>query len=708
MDFGFEVNYFPSLTAACRNGTEEIFHLLKSKLGKDVVSMCVLPIDDAPNSAPLLQLSSGFGQEEERLQIFSRLREDPKSFGALKPFFPGMLRNASGAGHSRFVSTLLTVLPEKDWRFKINTTDGNGRTALWHAANANRAVIVGTLLKLRNVKDIRDMDGLSALEIAVLQGADETVEIFANHSQKFFDELIWAAVLFDKQKILRQCFERLASSERLSVWKEVQPNIPAARKQSVCDAFGMSLVGGGIVSMLQKSKRYTQSTTACTYVSHIVKVLCLCRKSILTCLTKKYPLFNEVPSKLLLPGFIDSVQQRHVDEIRRLRLLNSCLPKDHQGRHTGVISDMIIGAGCDDHGRDSNCARLRDLLTLAQRLEARLKASAPQLGISFRLIGSVAERTCLRNADELDITMHFERTAECPLRKGPGMKVLVADDEQSEVARYLAMFSTGDRRLFSYPKFLKELCDVVSKAVRKTIASDSPVVENLSAPMWNSEYRPCEKCRDVSALENVEFVPNRHCLDCRPAVAITKKGLCLNLDWKSSSKEGVLTPCSIDLIPFFYVWSAKRYRPLRTLLEQKPAEWLPAFTKAVTRERFLREEKFKARRQTKKMAMKIVNFGDEDSVMLSLSEEIDIEQLEDEMLKDIYCILKWMKSEGVSSYTIKRVLLQPEFLPVALNSVDHFTMLEKVLNHTEIRKLFSSVEDVRCKPRYGLDLVFKK
>ena len=316
----------------------------------------------------------------------------------------------------------------------------------------------------------------------------------------------------------------------------------------------------------------------------------------------------------------------------------------------------------------------------------------------FTIAGSIIEGTRLVRADELDLSVEFEAMEAGHFEIGDtAMKYLV-----SAVGKSLLEGFCSDDGSLDMTKFLEKLL----RTVLNCIQQEDVLPQNVRAMPGSTNWMPCAECKEKN--EKDPRVPPTHCKNCIPAVAMTRAGPCIVLEYLES------TLISIDIIPLF---PSPEKNPVvlynvvtRTLIREEPSGWRKYLKRFLKTDRILPESIALVGDTSKPyICMKIINFeADQSNFILRPGQILEIAELQDEMLKTVYILMKALKDHfkaDVKSYFLKKVLLLPDHLAMAKSeaSTNQQGQTESgELHKEELQLLF------RCLSHPTLKVVFEK
>lgn len=353
------------------------------------------------------------------------------------------------------------------------------------------------------------------------------------------------------------------------------------------------------------------------------------------------------------------------------------------------------------HRSRDHCLCIQDLIATCKGIEDFLRSAAADetMGLlrpELVLIGSIYEGTRIGSADELDMTVKFQGLDGFPFTvkdNDPTKLYCEREPENHPMAAYL----DSDGR-FRYPDFLHLLLRSVSDAIEEIA-----LPERIKVVTFNRDYKPCSDCDKLteSKRKNASHNPRKQCERCLVACSMTKRGPCLQFQWFHSERDKIdgVNPrvCTADLVPVFPIDYEGTVLDLFSMINKKmigdrPEGWLDTFNGYVKRDRVIGESHDKKDGRNIEVAVKLLHFGPEDNYVIMPGQTLDMEKLIGEpVLNRTYCFIKALKDVldlDVKSYFVKKILLRPEFIPVALKSVNEYECLYEVLCHPELRPKF--------------------
>ena len=334
--------------------------------------------------------------------------------------------------------------------------------------------------------------------------------------------------------------------------------------------------------------------------------------------------------------------------------------------------------------------KVRDMIKVMQFIETELNKHFPGLGMTFILVGSIAEGTRIHWANELDIMVQFGSLLRQPLFIEDDPFVLKIGNVNEHPLQ-----DWCENGLLVYEQFLCFLLKCLEQIIVEGIARIARLSNGRISPQmrnFNATTNHCPRKKDDHSYT--------HCQECIFNVTQTKCGACLVFEWKFKDKSDILT---IDLIPVIPIKGKTLSQVMNlitlTLLKVKPPNWLKYLRGFVNKDRILPEsfrEQFGENADAPiQVGMKLLHFGTDKVFIIRPAQLLAVtsEFEENKLLKEFYCWIKCLKSLlciDISSYFIKKVILTNEMKGKIKGS--YFDAYH-VLQHPDMKFHFKNVID---------------
>ena len=316
----------------------------------------------------------------------------------------------------------------------------------------------------------------------------------------------------------------------------------------------------------------------------------------------------------------------------------------------------------------------------------------------FFLIGSVAEGTRLEYGSEVDVTVQFQSSLH-EFTLGADATELICNPRDTTLLK--KFLKKGN--IFDYPKFLLSFLDAIENALFKIQTEKK--IPSLSNFVLNDVSN--DSCQNEQKLDTL-YQPTKHTSSCLHTVSHTKLGPCLLFQWKPENSNGWIM--TADFVPVFKVKGTTMdlfKEVLTTLLQKNPPGWRE-YTDTLYRRDIILPEVFQTQStEVKEVAIKLLNYSDENNYIIRPAQEAGIADLQsNKVLLQTYLHIKALKSVlqiEAKSYMVKKVLFLPEFSkraragnlledPKKLKT-EWQKLLFDVLNYPELRKSFGTKID---------------
>ena len=309
-----------------------------------------------------------------------------------------------------------------------------------------------------------------------------------------------------------------------------------------------------------------------------------------------------------------------------------------------------------------NCMMAQELIKFIGLLQDQLY-SGPLKNFEpvFEVVGSIAEKTRVGLANEIDVGLKFKSWMNQALFK-------VEEDPftlKKAISLPLYMEQFFNENKFGYHKFMLFLLATVEKAV-KEIFEEGRNPPNLKCVTTNKEWidgnTPCKGvCKKM--LESNDF---EQCEQCAVTVSKTKSGVALQFEyvWQDCNIY-----CSIDLIPVFQIEPISTMKLTALIINgmlcnNPPEGWLKFLMKYPQEYKIIQELTESGKGYVHSINLKTMNFSSGNNYHIKPAQEFTVSKFSSNRMRDIYSYIKFLKKAlnlDLSSYWVKKELLKPEY-----------------------------------------------
>ena len=294
------------------------------------------------------------------------------------------------------------------------------------------------------------------------------------------------------------------------------------------------------------------------------------------------------------------------------------------------------------------------------------------LGVILKLAGSVIEDTKVGQLDEADCSIFFKNLKpEYFALSNCSTKYRVTEAGQMVLHPHLV---DTDGNL-EYINFIEAILTDL-----KICLATKPLPPRMTVQL---DHPSCDDCFKGDG----DFDHLKHCEKCRPAVTFSQAGPCGILD-----DNGTIV--SIDLIPLL---PCPEKNPIKmfdkvtsSLVNGTFPNWFPYLQKFLKYDTFLPNVLMPD--QPIFICMELLHaLSDKDVYILRPGQDLNMKNLQYSKLRKLYCFLKILKNVmkvGLSSYTLKKIILQEEFTQLNQYARDVIELLHIAINHIYLHPLF--------------------
>ena len=338
-----------------------------------------------------------------------------------------------------------------------------------------------------------------------------------------------------------------------------------------------------------------------------------------------------------------------------------------------------------------NCMMSHDLVELTKILQDGLQSGAlKQLHPYFELVGSMAERTRIGLANEVDLGLHFKLWKD-------NIPFKVEDDpfslKKAETCPP-SMHEFFEGNIFQYHTFMRYLLDATDKTVRDVFdeGKNPPNFTQITSNQdWVHGDTPCRgKCKE--RLEESEFV---QCIQCGVSVSQTKSGVALQFLWewrKAAPYQVRKIFCSIDLIPVFPIQQVTTMKLAKMINSamlsiEHPIGWLNYLFKYPREYKIIEELTLTGKSEIHSVGLKTMNIHKGKNHHIKPA-QYTLEKFRSKRMKNIYSYIKFLKKVfdlELSSFWVKKELMKEQYLSIVESNESDDTALVQVLSQPEFR-----------------------
>ena len=280
----------------------------------------------------------------------------------------------------------------------------------------------------------------------------------------------------------------------------------------------------------------------------------------------------------------------------------------------------------------------------------------------FELVGSMAEKTRVGLANELDIGLKFKSW----MNQAP-FKV---EEDPFTLKKAVYVPSCMEQQFFNenqfdYHKFLLFLLAAVDKAVADIFGEERnpPNLKRVTTNKdWIDGNTPCKgECKKM--LEENAF---EQCEQCAVTVSKTKSGVALQFEYVWHDHN---IYCSIDLIPVFQIEPVSTMKLTALIIDgmlcsDPPEGWLKCLMKYPKEYKIIQELIASGSGFVHSVGLKTMNFSNGSNHHIKPAQEFTGDKFSSPRMRDIYSYIKFLKKAlnlDLSSYWVKKELLKPEY-----------------------------------------------
>ncbi len=293
----------------------------------------------------------------------------------------------------------------------------------------------------------------------------------------------------------------------------------------------------------------------------------------------------------------------------------------------------------------------------------------------FALIGSIAEGTKLRPANELDVTCYLMPDVDDKYKFDIENAFTLKKTNSSKYHPMEQFITCGK---LNYEEFFISFLNAVHGSL--DVLKESAIFKETNFELgWANKF--CKNCKEIA-----KEAPT-HCKDCLFPVTHTKMGACLILKKKNGQ---VLT---IDLIPTLPIASGTTANPLELhsmvtsdLFQFKPPSWKAYLKDHLVKDRILPdtfEEQIEGS-GVNMIAMKRVHYGKTNNFVVRPAQRMKVFFKVHPEKKQVYCYLKYLKQAfcvNISSYFIKKVLVSHKTEKKSAKDILHEVVQNSILKY---------------------------
>ena len=336
---------------------------------------------------------------------------------------------------------------------------------------------------------------------------------------------------------------------------------------------------------------------------------------------------------------------------------------------------------------------VHDMITISKLLEDMLTKNndlMQKLEPKLVLVGSAQEGTRIGIGNEIDLSLHFMAWEKCQPFMILGDALHLRKSERCP--EWMDPFIDKDDN-FTLNTFTYEVCKAVDDALA-TIFSHRLNPPRLVRAISNDEYskRKCTKCKSMNDDKKSWFV---QCVDCVVAVSRTKMGVCLQFEWYHDDMKKPAY-CSIDLVPVYIVEDVETKVVIRLvnssmIKRSHPPGWYSHLKNYLKEDRLV-DDLWSENETINKVLLKCLGNG---QYFIRGGQRLRPETfMHNENLRMVYILLKTLRTtlemENLTNFMIKKMLMDPTFVTMALPDKIIDVFFREVLSHKKFKLYFES------------------
>ena len=340
----------------------------------------------------------------------------------------------------------------------------------------------------------------------------------------------------------------------------------------------------------------------------------------------------------------------------------------------------------------------QELLKLSNDLEENLCKSQDSLMQLLKpqlcLIGSMAERTRVGLANELDISMVFRAwKGNAPFKVGDAFSLKKSEKIVNQMPWMDKYFT--EENAFDRSSFMRDILFEIEVSAEKVFGKERIM-------RTNKEHLDCTRCHHKGVDKEGKF--KKQSKECCVFVSQSKIGICLQL--LMTDKKGNKTYCSIDLIPMFEI---------ETILDTDLAKivndgmlgvghpkdcfkYLFSYCNTLQMVDIELDDSDQSMRNLTSVALKAMNCHKDRNYYVKPGQILGGKKIQHKGMQKAYCYLKAMKKIlgiDVSSFWMKKMLMSRPFGHIAEGwgeGLPELILLD-VLQSPEFKSRFAGVID---------------
>ena len=355
-----------------------------------------------------------------------------------------------------------------------------------------------------------------------------------------------------------------------------------------------------------------------------------------------------------------------------------------------------------------------DMLKMLKLVDMKLREKMPLLQPHLILVGSVAEGTVVLKVKDIDITMQF-----CGLESAPlypcenGFSLRLSDANNS--ANPLAPFQEEGQ--LKMDQFFKYVIESIGSIIKLESATINDISHSRLKVEWPSScHSRGHECPFIVDNE-CQGKYYSHCKKCSFPVTQTKCGACLIFAWKLADEsrgwrrrihEEVITVDIIPVLPLAWPSLNDIFGIVtRTLVTDRPANWLDHMLKFMKQDRLLPEHYERMHEKFERffyVGIKLLNYGESKNFVIRPGQKFQIEKFfaDKENGKELselaltFCRIKAIRKilgVKVSPYFIKKVILTDDIRSKISAQNCCCENIYNVLEHPDLKFAFKHMID---------------
>ena len=346
----------------------------------------------------------------------------------------------------------------------------------------------------------------------------------------------------------------------------------------------------------------------------------------------------------------------------------------------------------------------QDMVSFVTTLQEHLKeGSLKNLRPILELVGSMAERTRIGIANELDLTLKFLTWREnIPFMvRGDPFSLKKAPTSQDIMDDFFC------EEKFQFHKFVNFLLNAVDTEIQHIFGNkkNPPNLKCVTTNKeWNEGQSQCKgECKDKLMQQNYE-----QCQICAVTLSQTKSGIVLQFVWECDDNN-VRIYCSIDLIPSFPITPIASLQLVKLIManmlgDNPPCGWLNFLFKYAKDYKLNLQLNQDQREDIRSVGLKTMNFFSGRNHFIKPAHDYNRAKFSSERMKNIYTYIKFLKKVldlDLSSFLVKKELLKDKYQSILDGAEKDDVALLLILSEPEFRIKMENSIDFTESHRWG-------